>query len=275
MVYRRGSLPLKDGEIYYEVMGQGPGLIFIHGLGGNHLSWWQQVPFFSRRYTCVTYSQRGFASSPTYSNKIETSVFSDDLAALIDHLEMKDVCLVAQSMGGWTCLEYAMRENNKARSLVMASTTGAINYHLIDHPGIKTLSEWTARSKDISDALDQRGILRSTGARMVEENPGLYYLYCQIFDQTPAHYREAVRRRIKEQRIVPPASLSALTIPTLFITGAEDVIFPSAAASAVASVMPSSRFACVPDAGHSVYFERAHVFNTMIEKFLGTGEGLL
>jgi len=270
MMFRRSSLPVEDGEIYYEVMGQGPGLIFVHGLGGNHLSWWQQVPFLSRRYTCVTYSQRGFASSPNCSNKIETSLFSDDLAALVDHLCMDNVCLVAQSMGGWTCLEYAMREKSKARALVMASTTGAINYQMINHPEIKTLSEWTVRSKAIGDALDQRGILRSTGARMMEEDPGLYYLYSQIFDQTPARYREAVRKRIREQRIVSPESLSALTVPTLFITGAEDVIFPSAAASAVASVVPSSRFACVPDAGHSVYFERAQVFNAMVDKFLGT-----
>ena len=272
MAQKNGKLALKDGEIYFEVTGNGPGLVFVHGLGGSHLSWWQQVPFFCGRYTCVTYSQRGFASSENRSNEIGTSVFADDLAALVDYLGMEDVCLVAQSMGGWACLNYALRQESRARALVMASTTGAINFQLIDHPEIKTLSEWSACSKDIGDALDKRGILRSTGARLAEENPSLYYLYSQIFDQTPAHYREAVRKKIREQRVVPPESLARLTIPTLFITGVEDVIFPPAAARAVASVLPSSRFTCVPDAGHSVYFERAQVFNAILEEFLKMNE---
>ena len=270
MVYKRGSISVKDAEICYEVMGRGPGLVFVHGVGGNLLSWWQQMPFFSRHYTCVTYSQRGFGSSTNPMNTIETSVFADDLAALIDHLGLEDIRLVAQSMGGWTCLEYALRHGSKALALAMASTTGAIDFHLVDHPDIKTLPAWMARSEEVGDAMDKRGILRSAGARIVEENPGLYYLYTQIFDQTPAHYREAVRTRIREQRIVSPESLSGLTIPTLFIAGAEDIIFPPAAASAVASVVPSSEFICVPDAGHSVYFERAQAFNTILEEFLSS-----
>ena len=40
---RSGRLRRGDAEIYYEVAGSGPAVIFAHGLGGNHLSWWQQV----------------------------------------------------------------------------------------------------------------------------------------------------------------------------------------------------------------------------------------
>ena len=43
----RGFLERPDCRIYYEVAGSGPFLVFAHGLGGNHLSWWQQVPYFS------------------------------------------------------------------------------------------------------------------------------------------------------------------------------------------------------------------------------------
>jgi hypothetical protein len=48
----------------------------------------------------------------------------------------------------------------------------------------------------ISDALGQRGILRSAGARMVEVNPSLYYLYSQILGQTPTHYWEVAREKV-------------------------------------------------------------------------------
>ena len=52
-----------DCRLYYETEGQGPALVFAHGLGGNHLSWWQQVPHFRDRYTCVTFAHRGFSPS--------------------------------------------------------------------------------------------------------------------------------------------------------------------------------------------------------------------
>ena len=54
--------------------------------------------------------------------------FVDDLAALIDHLRLPDVRLVAQSMGGWTCLGYALREPRKVRGLVLACTVGTVSH---------------------------------------------------------------------------------------------------------------------------------------------------
>ena len=60
---RIGRLKRPFGDLYYEVSGSGPALLFAHGLGGNHLSWWQQVAHFAPHYTCVTFAHRGFAPS--------------------------------------------------------------------------------------------------------------------------------------------------------------------------------------------------------------------
>ena len=56
-----GFVKRPDADIYYEVTGSGPALVFAHGGGGNYLSWWQQIPYFSSRFTCVTFSHRTFA----------------------------------------------------------------------------------------------------------------------------------------------------------------------------------------------------------------------
>ena len=87
-------------DLYYETHGTGPALVFAHGLGGNHLSWWQQIPHFRDRYTCVTFSHRGFGLSRDAPGGPGPDAFVDDLAALIEHLGPADVRLVAQSMGG-------------------------------------------------------------------------------------------------------------------------------------------------------------------------------
>ena len=49
-------------DLYYESHGDGPAVVFAHGVGGNHASWYQQVPFFSRSYQAITVDQRGFGS---------------------------------------------------------------------------------------------------------------------------------------------------------------------------------------------------------------------
>src|SRR5258705_474386 len=56
----------KDGfRLYYEdTAANAPTVLFLHGAGGNHLSWWQQVPVFAEEYRCVTVDQRGFGQSP-------------------------------------------------------------------------------------------------------------------------------------------------------------------------------------------------------------------
>ena len=56
-------LPVNGIELYYEVHGEGPAIVFCHGAGGNHLSWWQQVPVFAQRFRCITYDSRAFGLS--------------------------------------------------------------------------------------------------------------------------------------------------------------------------------------------------------------------
>ena len=62
------DLPDDDARLDYELHGPKPGaapaLVFAHGAGGNHLSWWQQVPHFRDRYTCLVFDHRGFGWSP-------------------------------------------------------------------------------------------------------------------------------------------------------------------------------------------------------------------
>jgi 3-oxoadipate enol-lactonase len=56
-------LTVDGAELYYEVHGSGPALLMAHGQGGNHMVWWQQVPFFAPRFTCITYDARAFGAS--------------------------------------------------------------------------------------------------------------------------------------------------------------------------------------------------------------------
>ena len=267
---RSGHLRRADCSIYYEIAGSGPALIFAHGLGGNHLSWWQQAAHFSANYTCIVFAHRGFPPSGTAPGESAPDAYADDLAALIGELGLEEVRLVAQSMGGWTCLEYALREPGRVRALVMASTSGALDYRQLKGVGAGAIEQWLRRSDQAMAELEARGILAASGERMRQEQPALALLYRQIMQLTPIDFRIAVRGKIRKMRNRAPALLAGLPMPVLFLTGDEDCVFPSAAGPGLAALAPKGRAVCVPDAGHSVYFERAAEFNRIVSEFLST-----
>jgi pimeloyl-ACP methyl ester carboxylesterase len=259
-----------DCSIYYETAGSGPALVFAHGLGGNHLSWWQQVAHFAARYRCVMFSHRGFTPSSAVPGAGAPDAYADDLAALIDELKLDEVRLVAQSMGGWTCLEYALRNPGKVRALVMASTSGAIDFRKLEAAGAGEIKEWLQRAPKVMADLESRDLLVACGERMEREQPAAATLYRQISQLTPADFRAAVRARIFQMRSRSPEVLAQLPMPVLFLTGDEDCLFPSAAGPALAALAPKGRAVRVPNSGHSVYFERAAEFNRMVDEFLQT-----
>jgi len=245
-------------RLYYETHGAGPALVFAHGLGGGHLSWWQQVPHFRNRYTCVTFDHRGFGLSTESPGKPGPEAYPDDLAALVDHLKLPDVRLVAQSMGGWTCLAYALRHPARVTALVMAATTG-----ILGDPEAHAIFQ-THGAVQPEKALFDRGIHPAAGERMAREQPALHFLYREVDALSQDLDKAAIRKQLIALRTTPRAEVARLRAPLLCIVGEEDVVIPPAAVAVLASIVPGARLARVPEAGHSVYFERPEAFNRIM-----------
>ena len=91
------SVQLDGFEMFYECHGTGPAVVFAHGAGGTHLSWWQQIPFFSEHFQCVTFDHRGFGRSRDVGDKPGQRAFVQDLLNLLDHLDIQKACLLYTS----------------------------------------------------------------------------------------------------------------------------------------------------------------------------------
>ena len=238
-------------DLYYEVHGDGPAIVFAHGAGGNHLSWWQQVPVFARQYRCVTFDHRGFGQSPDRPNGPGSQAFVEDLNQLLGHLGIERVTLVAQSMGGRTCLGYTLAHPDRVQALVMADTTGGF-------------------ADDRMAQLRAEGEVAMTGPN---PPPRTYARHFPVEQPAPAFLYEQIRALNPPRReaAVPgptAAEVRALRTPTLLIVGEHDVIAPPAVMKMFQSYIPHARLAEVAGAGHSVYFEKPEAFNRTVSEFL-------
>lgn len=262
---RHGFLERPGCRVYFEVTGSGPAIIFAHGIGSNYMTWWQQVAHFSERFACVTFSHRGYTPGSDISVP-DPNEFAGDLAALIEHLQLPDVRLVTQSMGGLTSMEYILSHpQHKVQALVLTSTSGSIHRPSVPLPDPPRLEEWEREAAAARVEMQRRGVSPPAGERMAREQPELHFLYRAIANASVNFDREALRKRTNAMRTRSPDVLRGFSMPTLFITGEEDTTFPPFLAEALARLMPNAKVERVRNAGHSVYFERPSIFNRLID----------
>ena len=191
-----------------------------------------------------------------------------DLAALVSHLKLTDYRIVAQSMGGWTTVEYALTNPIGLRAIVLAGTTGTINPQQIAEPERTRIVSWLQTEFTKMPNLFARGIHPAGGERMAREQPAQHLLYRHIDDQNAALDKGTLGGKLMAARTRPPEDLNKITCPILFISGDEDIVIPPFAADALARATPGAKVAHIPDAGHSAYFERPARFNQIVDEFL-------
>jgi 3-oxoadipate enol-lactonase len=254
-------LEIADFRLYYEVEGDGPAIVFLHGAGGNHLSWWRQVPYFRRSYTCITLDQRAFGLSPDVVDGPGRRAFANDLKALLDFLGVGDVALVAHSMGGRAAAGFILRVQDPTErgvwALVLSGTHGGVV---------------TPESRRLQEQLRQRANGRSLRERalapaFVSEQPELAYLYGQIGRLNPRRPDDFLAP-IPGYLGTTRDAFSERQLPVLFVTGTEDEVMSPEAIRIAAHSLPGAELVQIKGAGHSAYFERPEEFNSAVGAFL-------
>jgi pimeloyl-ACP methyl ester carboxylesterase len=243
-----------QSRLYYEDVGEGPAVVLAHGVGGNHASWFNQVPTLSKQYRTISIDHRAFGKSEDVEG-IGASAYVDDLERLLDELKLEQVFLVAQSMGGGTCAGFTIRAPQRVRALVHCdSLAGCVL-------GAPYDAEY-AKVNAANDGLTQAQ--RVLGPRILADDPERTFLYLQI-----ASFNSVTRKTLKGQ--MPkwtPAELAASGVPVMFVAGEDDVICPPNLIRVLHGLVPGSRFETIRGSGHSAYFEDPAAFNALLLGYL-------
>ncbi len=243
-------------HLYYEYYDEAPGddtLVLLHGVGGNHASWFHQVAHWRSHYRLLIADARGFGRS-TDPDQLGRDRFVEDLRTILDHAGVKNAMLVAQSMGGGTAVTFTCRYPERVRGLVLVDTLFGFQLPAAQAQRMQALSSRNGKRSQIERVL---------GRTFIDRHPDQVALYSAIASFNTTN----VRTLGGHQEEHSPATLAATGVPVLLVAGDEDVLFPAGEIALLHEQIQGSDFHCFTEVGHSPYFEAPGDFNRLLEQW--------
>ncbi len=248
-----------DGaEIYYEVHGEGPAVLFVHGSGGHHAAWWQQTPYFTRQgYSVVTVDLRGFGRSTSELDEYDSLEFPGDILAVLDDAGIEKAVMVGQSIGASAALKVAVSRPDRVAGVVLAHSLGGL-----DNPELAELVKADRAQAEKLPVLD-----RLMSRSFQESSPELTFLFRQM-----GTFNRAKMQDLRNLTVGGPTldTLANLGVPICFLAGENDAVIRPATIRRAQELLPGAVLELVPNGPHSMYWERPDLFNAAVERFLKT-----
>jgi pimeloyl-ACP methyl ester carboxylesterase len=254
-----------DTEIAFDDIGSGLPVIFLHAFPLNRTMWDPQVSALVGECRCIPIDMRGFgdsAASPPYS----IDQYADDVAAVLDTLQIERAVIVGLSLGGYVAFALWRRHRHRVRALVFADTRAAA-----DAP------DNVARRRELialahaqgSTAVANVQIAGLVGKTTRDKRPDIYDSVHRLIAQAPV---DGLIGGLEAMIARPDSTstLSTIDVPTLIIAGSEDAVTPPRDARTLHAAIPGSRIEILQQAGHLSNIERPAAFNTVVTEFLAS-----
>lgn len=259
-------------KLYFEEVGQGLPILFVHEFAGDHRSWEPQLREFGKRYHCITYAARGYKPSdvPLDPNAYSYLHVMRDAVAVLDHLEIDKAHIVGLSMGGYTALQVALHHSGRVRSLVLAGAgSGSERWYT---------EEFHKRSRELAEQFEREGsaAVAQTYGRSASripfelKDPRGFAEFSTRLAEHDARGSAHMSRGFQGER---PSlydfekDIRKLAAPALIVVGDEDerCIEPGLF---LKDTLAASGLVVFPKTGHVVNLEEPDLFNRVMGDFL-------
>lgn len=247
---------VNDINMYYEIHGQGLPLAFVSGLSGTTDWFLSNLPTYARHFMCIVFDNRGAGRTDAPDNPYSTGMMADDLAGLLDVLDVDRAHVVGHSLGGCIAQQFAICYPERVDHLILIATSCG-GPHSVPQPeidwsdpealcrGIYTQAYLDANPGAIRDLTDRMQAMFTTPGGLV----GI------------THQAEASVNHDTYDK------LPKITASTLVLAGDSDGLVLPENAAILAARIPNARSTIVPSAGHSL-IEAEEVVVAMIIGFL-------
>lgn len=265
-----------DVSLYYEEVGVGDPIIFVHEFGGDHRSWEPQLRYFARKYRCISFAARGYPPSDVPD---DVSFYSQeraarDIADVLKALKETSAHVVGLSMGGFAVLHFGLMFPEQARSLVIAGCGyGAEKQH---EDYFKSVSETVARNF-LEQGSEKFSAIYALGASRVQYANKDPRGWSEFARQLGEHSEIGAANTMRGVQARRPSlydlenELKKMAPPCLVVSGDEDnfCLQPSLY---LKRVIPACGLLILPKCGHTINLEEPSTFNQFVSEFFGLVE---
>lgn len=256
---------VNDTDIHYVTKGDGPPLVFVHGLGGCAQGWYQQIEVFAEDFEVFAYDSVNHGHSSVSPEGEREPDRADELEGFLHALGIERPILAGNSMGALTLLRWATRHPDGATALVPSGMG-------ITPPNADRDTEG-ARARAIMSPTPEDVLFLPAAAAFTDDfpttNPVQYERYLRI--RSTATRLEASRRPRTPTAVDPTlpelgVRVGTITSPMHIVVGDRDWLFK--AAKHLHELVPSSQITVLSGAPHNAYFEVPDAYNRAVREFL-------
>ena len=236
-----------DVELYYEIHGDGPPVVLIHGLAGDCSAWAPQIKVLEPDYKIIALDNRGAGRSSSPDYPYTTRHFADDTVGLMDALEITEPAhVIGRSMGGAIAQEMAINYPGRVRSMLITASFGKL-----DRYGHQILH-------NINEVVKAQGYMAAAKIQSLSFFPPTYFNENQeqmdAFEEAlgntdrPIHgYTNSTHACLTHDAL---DRLGQVKCPTLVLAGGEDVLCSVGAARQIAGRVPGCEIKIYEGASH-------------------------
>jgi len=253
-------------EIWHEVQGDGQPIVFVHGLGATSNIWHAQRVLLSKQYRVITYDRSGAGRSEKASDAYSIDGWTDELAGLLNHLNVPSAVVVGHSLGSMVAQRFAGKYPAWTQALILAGGESELD------PSAKRILTERART------IESQGLISVVGpwldgvlsAATRESNPGLAGLLREMFLAYDARTYALHCLALRDGAV--RNDHPNIVCPTLLTVGDQDLVTPLSWQRQMAAGIANSRIRVIPNTAHMTMLECPAVFNSVVMDFLATLE---
>lgn len=263
------QVEVKGATLNCEVAGAGRALALVHGAGDTLRLWDRQVEAFARHYQVVRYDVRGHGKTVVKDGDYSTNACVEDLANLLQALNIAQAAVLGYSMGAGICQGFALAHPESAWALVLSNGGGAPRVM-----GPEEQRQAEERRRQMVEAMERSGLEGTFQDRLARVfSPGFAERHPEVVAFNRAMYtshdpQEYLKRMQAGMGGGTPPDVSQIRCPTLLIAGQYDAFSGPEAASATQKAIPGSQAHIFPT-GHGSSQELPEAYNALVLGFLG------
>jgi pimeloyl-ACP methyl ester carboxylesterase len=261
-------------RLAFEVDGQGPPLLLVHGLGYCRAGWGPAADMLAEHFRVIRFDNRGVGDSDKPRGPYTVGVLAHDALAVLDAAQVDRAHVVGVSLGGLVAQTLAAAEPDRVDHLVLvASTQGGIHSHGVPHASLRLMAEAPALEHE---ELLRRLVVNALSPRTLSERPDLVEEVMAYRRRHAPHLGPWLSQAAAGAWFGLVGRRAPVEAPTLVLHGRDDEVMDVRNGEILAGGIPGARLVVVEDAGHLLFWEEPERFVAEVVAFCGAaGEARL